>query len=68
VRLSDLEIINIETIDLNTLKGLSIVPIFTKSVKVIDSGILTRSVKLSGLKCTAGARAKIIALGGVIEV
>jgi len=68
VRLSDLEKINTETIDLDILKSLSIVPIFTRSVKIIDSGILTKSVRLAGLKCTAGAKAKIIALGGVIEV
>jgi len=68
VRLSDLEKINTETIDLDILKSLSIVPIFTRSVKIIDSGILTKSVRLAGLKCTSGAKAKIIALGGVIEV
>lgn len=68
VRLSDLERINTETIDLDILKSLSIVPIFTRSVKIIDSGILTKPVRLLGLKCTAGAKTKIIALGGVIEV
>ena len=64
VRLSDLERVNAEKIDLAALKGAGIVPDVALSAKVIVSGKLTRKVALIGIAVSKGARAAIEAAGG----
>jgi len=66
VRLSDLQKLKLEDIDLKALKDAGVVPEATEIVKVILSGKLERKVNLSGLKVTKGARAAIEAAGGSI--
>jgi len=64
VRLSDLERLGVEEIDLLTLKQARVVPQLAKAAKVILSGKLTRKVSLKGLGATKGAKAAVEAAGG----
>jgi len=66
VRLSDLQKMKLESIDLKALIEAGVVPAATEAVKVILSGKLERKVSLSGLRVTKGARAAIEAAGGSI--
>jgi large subunit ribosomal protein L15 len=64
VRLSDLERVKAEKIDLAALKEAGVVPDVALSAKVIVSGKLTRKVVLTGIAVSKGARAAIEASGG----
>ena len=66
VRLSDLQKLPVDSIDLLALKQAGVVPAGAMTVKVILSGELTRAVKLQGMLVTKGARAAIEAAGGSI--
>jgi large subunit ribosomal protein L15 len=67
VRLHDLAKLSAEVVDLAALKAANIVPIFAKKAKVILSGKLDKPVTLRGLALTKGARAAVLAAGGVIH-
>jgi large subunit ribosomal protein L15 len=66
VRLSDLENMPVEIIDLLALKQAGVVPAIALGAKVILAGEITRAVKLQGLLLTKGARAAVEAAGGSI--
>ncbi len=66
VRLSDLEKMPVDVIDLLALKQAGVVPAAALTAKVIMSGELKRAVKLQGLLLTKGARAAVEAAGGSI--
>ncbi|MBA3024516.1 MAG: 50S ribosomal protein L15 [Pseudomonadota bacterium] len=66
VRLSDLEKMPVDTIDLLALKQAGVVAATALGAKVILAGELTRAVKLQGLLLTKGARAAVEAAGGSI--
>lgn len=66
VRLSDLERLAVDEIDLLTLKQAGLVPNLALSAKVFLSGKLTKKVTLRGLAATVGARAAIEAAGGTV--
>lgn len=66
VRLSDLQKIPVDVIDLLALKQAGIVSSIALAAKVVLSGELTRAVKVQGLTFTKGARAAIEAAGGSI--
>ncbi len=66
VRLSDLQKLPVDTIDLLALKQAGVVPAATLTAKVVLSGELKRAVKLQGLQLTKGARAAVEAAGGSI--
>lgn len=67
VRLSELELLPVEEIDLLVLKQAGIVSGEAYSAKVILSGKLTKKVHLKGVGATKGARAAIDALGGSVS-
>jgi large subunit ribosomal protein L15 len=67
VRLSELNTLNADVIDLKALIAANIVPIFTKKAKVIQSGLVVKAVNLKGIKVTVGARKSIEAAGGKVE-
>ncbi len=67
IRLDVLVKIDAEVIDLASLKAADIIGEKIKVVKVVNSGELTKAVKLSGIKATAGAKAAIEAVGGTVE-
>lgn len=66
VRLSELEKLPVEDIDLLTLMQAGVIPAASLSAKVIMSGKLTRKVNLKGIGATKGARAAIEAAGGSV--
>jgi len=66
VRLSDLQSLPVDTIDLLALKQAGVVPATALSAKVVLAGEIKRAVKLQGLLLTKGARAAVEAAGGSI--
>lgn len=66
VRLSEIEALPVDQIDLLTLKQAGIVPIDALSAKVILSGAVTRKLTLTGVGATKGAKAAIEAVGGSV--
>jgi large subunit ribosomal protein L15 len=66
VRLSDLERLPVDDVDLLTLKQAGVVPANALSAKVILSGKLSRKVTLRGVGATKGAKAAIEAAGGSV--
>ena len=67
VRLDELAKIDADSIDLEALIKANIIPARTQKAKVIDSGKITKSIQLKGMKVTPGARKAIEAAGGKIE-
>ena len=67
VRLSELNSLVAEVIDLKVLIAANIVPAFTKTAKVIKSGEVSKAVTLKGIKVTGGAKESIEAAGGKVE-
>lgn len=67
VRLDALNNLGTTDIDLAVLKASNLIGEIIKVVKVVNSGELTKAVKLSGIKVTAGAKAAIVAAGGSVE-
>jgi large subunit ribosomal protein L15 len=68
VRLSELQKMPVDEIDLLTLKQAGVVPGDALSAKVILSGELKRKVTLKGIGATKGAKAAIEAAGGSVVV
>jgi large subunit ribosomal protein L15 len=52
---------------LKVLIDANIVPVFTKTAKVIQSGKINKAVSLKGIKVSTGARESIEAAGGKVE-
>jgi large subunit ribosomal protein L15 len=67
VRLSELNSINSDVIDLQALIDGNIIPAYSKKVKLIMSGEITKAVNLKGILVTPGARSQIEAAGGKVE-
>jgi large subunit ribosomal protein L15 len=67
VRLHELNGLQADMIDLQSLIDSNIVPVFTKTVKVIKSGEISRAITVKGLKVTGGALTSIQAAGGRVE-
>lgn len=64
VRLSEIERLSIDEIDVQALKQAGVIGQMVRHVKVIKSGEISRKVTLRGVTATAGAKAAIEALGG----
>ena len=64
VRLSDVEKMKADTIDLAALKEAGVVPKEASGAKLIVSGKLTRKVTVKGIGASKGARAAVEAAGG----
>ena len=67
VRLSELNGIKADVIDLDVLKKAGVVPVFAEKAKVILSGELKKAVTLRGIGATKGAAEAIAKAGGKIE-
>jgi len=67
VRLSAINELTGDDIDILVLKQARVVPNAARAAKVILAGEIKRKVKLRGLLVTKGARAAIEKAGGVIE-
>jgi len=66
ITLTTLEVLGLPEVDLLTLKQGRLVGQMAKVVKVINTGALTKAVKLNGIGATAGAKAAIEAVGGSV--
>ena len=66
IRLSALEKLPVNDIDILVLKQAGIIPQRITEVRVILSGEITRGVNLTGIAVTKGARAAIEGCGGTI--
>lgn len=67
IRLSELEKVDAEVIDLQALKDANVISDSMKRARVILSGSLSKAVTLKGIGVTRGARAAIEAAGGQIQ-
>lgn len=67
VRLHELEGLDANVIDLQVLIDNNVVPSFSKKVKLINSGSISKAVSLKGISVTAGALEVIQAAGGKVE-
>lgn len=67
VRLSEIDKLGVDKVDLAALKEAGVVPRRALGAKVILSGKINRAVKLQGVKVSKGARAAIEAAGGSVE-
>lgn len=66
IRLSELNVVDAEVIDLQSLKDADIVKESILRAKVFASGEIKKAVKLKGLAVTKGAKEAIEAAGGQI--
>jgi len=66
ITLTTLSRLELAEVDVLALKQAGLVAHMAKVVKVINSGELTKSVKLTGIGATAGAKAAIEAAGGSV--
>ncbi|QID19044.1 50S ribosomal protein L15 [Nitrogeniibacter mangrovi] len=66
VRLSELDKLPVDDVDLLVLKQAGVIASDALSAKVILSGAITRKVSLKGVAVTKGARAAIEAAGGSV--
>lgn len=67
IRLSELNKIDGDKVDLASLRAAGLIHAGIKFAKVIASGEVTRSVVLKGIGVTVGARSAIEAAGGSVE-
>lgn len=67
VTLDALDQLGISDVDLLVLKHAGLIAEKAKVVKVIKTGVLSRQVRLTGIRATAGAKAAIEAAGGSIS-
>ena len=66
VTLSMLDALQLDSVDLLSLKQEKLVGQLAKVVKVINTGTISRAIKIHGLGVTAGAKAAIEAAGGSV--
>ncbi len=66
ITLTTLEVLGLAEVDLLALKQAKLVGQMIKVVKVINTGALTKLVKLTGIGATAGAKTAIEAVGGSV--
>lgn len=66
ITLTALEALGVAEVDLLTLKQAGAVNQNAKVVKVINTGAITKAIKVTGLGATAGAKAAIEAAGGSV--
>jgi large subunit ribosomal protein L15 len=68
VTLGQLEALGAAEVDVLTLKQAGLVGQIAKVIKVINTGALTKAVKLTGIGATAAAKTAIEAAGGSVAV
>lgn len=68
VRLSDLQRLGADVVDLAALQAAGVISRLAKSAKVILSGTIERAVTVNGLRATKGAKAAIEAAGGKVNL
>jgi large subunit ribosomal protein L15 len=67
IRLSEINSLETDVVDLVALKAAGLVRNTTLFAKIMDSGEVTKKLTIHGIKATRGAKAKIEAAGGKVE-
>lgn len=67
VRLSELALVEADTVDLAALKAAGVIKQSALFAKVMLSGEISKAVTVSGIRVSKGARAAIEAAGGKVE-
>ena len=67
LRLSDLNKMTSDVVDLHMLKASGLINLNVKEVKIILSGEIKRALTIQGLAVSAGAKKAIEAIGGKVE-
>lgn len=67
LRLSELDVLPSGEVDILLLKACGVVPNYTKTVKLIATGAVTKLYTLKGITATKGATLAIEALGGSVN-
>lgn len=67
IRLSELNLIEGDTVDINALREAGLINNSITRAKVFASGEVTKAVTLKGVAATKGAAAAIVAAGGKVE-
>lgn len=67
IRLSDLNKVEVDVINLEALKEANLINSNIKFVKIVLFGTIERAVTLQGIMATAGARSAIETAGGKVE-
>jgi large subunit ribosomal protein L15 len=67
IRLYQVQVMNADVIDLESLKNEGVVGHAIRTVKIINTGEIERAITVVGLKVSAGAKAAIEAAGGKVE-
>lgn len=67
VRLAEIDALQAEVIDIQLLISNNVIPVFSKKVKVVNTGAVSRALTLKGISVTAGAKLTIEAAGGKVE-
>lgn len=67
VRLSELNKVEGDVVDISTLKAAGVIPAQSLQAKIFASGEVTRSLTVKGVGVSKGARAAIEAAGGKVE-
>ncbi|EKD54608.1 MAG: hypothetical protein ACD_60C00063G0013 [uncultured bacterium] len=67
IRLSDLNHVTADIIDMAALRSAGLIRSTTRYVKIVLAGELKKAVTIRGLPLTAGAQKAVEALGGIVE-
>lgn len=67
VRLAEINALPTDLIDIQVLISNNVIPVFSKKVKVVNTGVVSRPLTLKGINVTAGAKSTIEAAGGKVE-
>ncbi|MFM8342502.1 MAG: 50S ribosomal protein L15 [Methylomonas sp.] len=67
VRLNEVDNLGSDVVDLQLLIAKNVIPVFSKKVKVILSGAVTKAITFKGMGVTVGAKQAIEAAGGKVE-
>lgn len=67
VRLSELDKVTADVVDLEALKSAGVIKRNVKFAKVVLSGAISKAVTLKGVGATKGAQAAIESAGGKVE-
>ena len=67
VRLNELDRVEGDVIDVDSLHASDVLPYSQKRAKIILSGEVSRAFTIKGIRCTKGAKAAIEAAGGKVE-
>jgi large subunit ribosomal protein L15 len=68
VRLAEINALKEDLVDIQVLISNNVIPVFTKKVKVVNTGIISRPFTIKGMAVTVGAKVTIEAAGGKVEV